>query len=78
MAAQRLERFAADQADQMIMADRAADRHGGLRLGWHRLRFMTETVQFLTNLDDESAKISDRNVMVTNIGRDDFGRQRGD
>ena len=75
MAAQRLERLAADQADQMIALDRAADRHGRFRLGWHRLRFKTETVQFLTYVDDKSAEISDRNVMVSNVSRDDLGRE---
>ncbi len=76
MAAQRLERHAADQADEMVALHRLPHRHGGLGPG-RRLGRMAETVQLQGDRGDQPADVSGRDRVVAEIGDDDLGRQAG-
>ena len=66
--------LAADQADQVIVPDRAAHRDGGLRSGWLSL-LSTESIESTADRTEQIAQIGRGNGVPGHVGDHDLRRE---
>jgi hypothetical protein len=68
--------LAADQADEVIVPDRPADGHGGLRFGLGML--LTERIERARNRADQIAQVGRSDGVPGDVGDDDLRCELGD